>query len=345
MEEFKLFANCIIVRGVKRSTICDLQRNEVHFVPNAFKEILDSERIFTSSNLNAEIRACIDYCIENELGHFVKDVQEFPNLDLDYEYPGLASNAILEISERSSFNYDQVFKILSDLGVKFLEIRLIFEMNPDILLSLLQNIKTSKITDLVVFLKYSELWSTSKINELFIVCQRISALIFTSAHKDSTEVLLGRTLTFTTTELKNDNCGKIHPQYFSCNIKAFSESQRYNSCLNGKISITEEGIIKNCLSLKNEFGSINNPVLRDVIAGQSFQKFWNIGKDKINICKDCEFRHVCSDCRAFLDEPDDLYSKPLKCGYDPYSATWSDWAVNPLKKDAIEFYGLNHKVS
>ena len=115
MEEFKLFANCIIVRGVKRSTICDLQRNEVHFVPNAFKEILDSERIFTSSNLNAEIRACIDYCIENELGHFVKDVQEFPNLDLDYEYPGLASNAILEISERSSFNYDQVFKILSDL--------------------------------------------------------------------------------------------------------------------------------------------------------------------------------------------------------------------------------------
>jgi hypothetical protein len=35
-----------------------------------------------------------------------------------------------------------------------------------------------------------------------------------------------------------------------------------------------------------------------------------------------------------------IYSKPLKCGYNPYTAIWEDWSTNPLKKKAIDFYKL-----
>lgn len=37
----------------------------------------------------------------------------------------------------------------------------------------------------------------------------------------------------------------------------------------------------------------------------------------------------------------DILSKPLKCGYNPYTGEWSDWSTNPLKQKAIEFYGID----
>ena len=47
-------------------------------------------------------------------------------------------------------------------------------------------------------------------------------------------------------------------------------------------------------------------------------------KDAIKICQDCEFRHICTDCRAYLDNPKDLYSHPAKCTYNPYQAKWKN---------------------
>jgi len=38
--------------------------------------------------------------------------------------------------------------------------------------------------------------------------------------------------------------------------------------------------------------------------------------------KDCEFRYICTDCRVFIQEDTDILSKPLKCKYNPYEATW-----------------------
>ncbi|GIV28548.1 MAG: hypothetical protein KatS3mg027_2362 [Bacteroidia bacterium] len=80
--------------------------------------------------------------------------------------------------------------------------------------------------------------------------------------------------------------------------------------------------------------------MTEVIKKKSFQKYWHIKKDEITVCKDCEFRHICTDCRAYLENPDDLYSKPLKCDYNPYTCQWEEWSTYPLKQKAIEFYDL-----
>lgn len=37
---FKLFANCIPVKGYKRSIVYDLQRNDFSFIPNELFELL-----------------------------------------------------------------------------------------------------------------------------------------------------------------------------------------------------------------------------------------------------------------------------------------------------------------
>lgn len=70
------------------------------------------------------------------------------------------------------------------------------------------------------------------------------------------------------------------------------------------------------------FGHINKTSLKNVSLKDEFINLWSINKDQVLVCKDCEFRHICTDCRAYLKDPSDLYSKPLKCNYDPYTAQW-----------------------
>ena len=91
----------------------------------------------------------------------------------------------------------------------------------------------------------------------------------------------------------------------------------HNSCLNRKISIDVDGAIKNCPSMSQNFGNIENTTLKESLKHSDFKNNWNITKDQVSVCKDCEFRYICTDCRAYVEKPENNYSKPLKCGYDP----------------------------
>ena len=81
--------------------------------------------------------------------------------------------------------------------------------------------------------------------------------------------------------------------------------------------------------------------IRDVFTNDEFRTLWSITKDIISICKDCEFRYNCSDCRAFISDKNNIQSKPLKCGYNPYTNTWEDWSLNELKTYESQKYGFN----
>jgi SPASM domain peptide maturase of grasp-with-spasm system len=82
------------------------------------------------------------------------------------------------------------------------------------------------------------------------------------------------------------------------------------------------GEIKNCPSLSRSFGNIKDTTIAEAIAKPGFKDLWSIRKDDIDVCKDCEFRYMCTDCRAFIKDPDNIYSQPAKCTYNPYIAKW-----------------------
>ena len=96
--------------------------------------------------------------------------------------------------------------------------------------------------------------------------------------------------------------------------------------------------------MAKSYGNIKDTSLIDVANSPEFQEVWHIKKDMIHVCKDCEFRHVCTDCRAYVEDPDDILSKPLKCGHNPYTGEWSEWSTNPLKQKAITYYGMEELV-
>lgn len=136
------------------------------------------------------------------------------------------------------------------------------------------------------------------------------------------------------------HCGVVHAAYFTVNEAHYRESHMHNSCLYRKISIDTEGNIKNCPSMKESFGNIKDTSLAEALQQPGFRQYWDITKNQVMVCRDCEFRHICTDCRAYREDPEDQYSKPLKCGYDPYTGTWEEWSRHPLKQQAIAFYGM-----
>ena len=125
----------------------------------------------------------------------------------------------------------------------------------------------------------------------------------------------------------HEHCGVIDKMYFTADMATFTEARKYNSCLNQKIAVDTRGDIKNCPSLEKSYGNVVDTSLREALFRKGFKDWWAIAKDQVDICRDCEFRYVCTDCRAFIQDRDNLYSKPAKCAYDPYTATWA----RPLK--------------
>ena len=158
--------------------------------------------------------------------------------------------------------------------------------------------------------------------------------------KYSRTIGFGQIVTVTTDIKGHLNCGFISHHYFITNISTYTESLAHNSCLNRKISIDVDGNVKNCPSMSQSFGNIKDTTLQEALDHPDFKKYWNITKDQIAVCKDCEFRYICTDCRAYLENPEDMYSKPLKCGYNPYTCEWEEWSTNPLKQMAIDYYGM-----
>lgn len=92
-------------------------------------------------------------------------------------------------------------------------------------------------------------------------------------------------------------------------------------------------------------GNIKDTTFKEASEEPDFKKYWDICKDRVHVCKDCEFRYICTDCRAYVEDPEDILSKPLKCGYNPYTGGWSEWSNNPLKQKAIHYYGMDELIA
>jgi radical SAM protein with 4Fe4S-binding SPASM domain len=103
-------------------------------------------------------------------------------------------------------------------------------------------------------------------------------------------------------------------------ISNFFYSKHYNPCLGHQIAVDTEGEIKYCLWSDEVLGNISVDDLKDMIIMGSFDKYWELSKLEINICKDCELRFTCDDCRVFaLKESGQINAKPSYCMYNPYT--------------------------
>lgn len=340
-KHFRLFANCIPVKGASRSIICDLQRGRYHFITNDLFSILNSQDKLSIADIvdyygieNREIINDYFTFLESEEYIFFCDFIEldfFPKLDLTWDNPSTITNAIIDTDYISNHDYPSIFKQLDSLGCNALQLRFFCEISIEELSNTLRFLDTSSITSIELFLPYSTDLTEGKVIKFANEHLRVNLIVIHSyfEQKKIEDVSLPYCyILFTDDQIKGeDHCGFISKEYFSIGIESFTEAQSFNSCLNRKISIDKGGFIKNCPSMISSFGHIQDNRLEDILLNTNFTDVWNVNKDQIDICNDCEFRYICTDCRAITI--DNLhYSKPLKCSYDPYNEIWENVSIS-----------------
>lgn len=111
------------------------------------------------------------------------------------------------------------------------------------------------------------------------------------------------------------------PEFYT-NQKQYMINKYMNSCWNSKIAITSTGDILPCVFARDEIiGNIKKVSIKDIMKNNIYS---NITKDKIQVCKDCEFRYACHDCRPLAKGLyNDINAKNPRCLYDPYNGTWN----------------------
>ena len=315
-----------------------MQRNQFDFIPNDLYRILKEGKNKTyfeiKENLSSEdietLDEYFDFLLKREYGFWCsyEELDSFPEIDLSFQTPSHITNAIIDVDTNSNHDLNKIYSQLEDLGCKDLQIRFFSQISFDDLVKSIRPLATNRIRSLQLVIQASPEFTEDNLKELCRTNMKIVDVVVSLSQEDKIS-LAGvdeyTRLTFTKQKIDScNNCGIVHFSYFTANMQAFSESQHYNSCLNRKISVDINGNIKNCPSMSEDFGNVNEVSFKDVLKREDFKKRWGIHKDQILVCMDCEFRHICTDCRAYLSDPTNLYSKPKKCTYDPYSATWQN---------------------
>ena len=319
----------ISVKGYFQGLIVDLKGQDFSIVPNSLIDFIEESKSMTINNIREKYAD--DQEIINEYAEFLlskkyailsgQTENYFPLINLKWSIPTHISNAILELN---SWNAIQIINELSNLKCYYIEIRILAStvIERDQFYHILNTIESSKIINCVLMLDFSnfhqEIENISNFNKVNSVC------LFNAMEKDNEFVQIKKLNVYYTAQnlINNSECGKINKGYFSINKSLFTESQHFNTCLNKKISIDAEGEIKNCPSMTKSFGNIKDTTLKEALEKQGFKDYWGIRKDDIDVCKDCEFRYMCTDCRAYIKDENNIYSQPAKCNYNPYIAKW-----------------------
>lgn len=333
-EMFMLYANCRPVRGARRSLLCDLGRNSAHLIPNALFEILTTYRGHTVSDLKALygegsdsiIDEYFDFLLQEDYGFFCEEPGLFPDLGSAWDRPGKLTNAIIDIDQESGHDWAGLIDQLDNLGCEALQIRSYSALSIEALDKIMVSCSQRRLRHVDLVVRWHPTLDVDNLSRFVHAHQVISRVVIHSSPTTRRERInpFHVLVLFVTQEACVSTCGEVSTVFFSFSQDHFLEAQHFNTCLNRKISICANGEIRGCPALGSSVGHATTTKIADALNDPGLVKLTTISKDQVSVCRDCEFRYVCTDCRALVENPVDLYSKPRKCEYDPYTAKWSN---------------------
>jgi SPASM domain peptide maturase of grasp-with-spasm system len=331
-QEAFLFTNCKIVKGAARSIVYDLQRERFAYIPNDLYEMFDNGRIPSRDDLISEYGASntevlgdyYDLLLKNEFIFQTNSPAAFPAISEELETPYIVHDAIVDMRSTSQHPFDKIKEELEALKCQHLEIRCFDHIPVDEFQKTVNLFKDSTIRSLSVTMPYNESLPETEYGKILNSNFRFMQLFLFNAPTEVRDQSQDGRIFYSEEVITDASCcGVIMQQYFRVSLPMFLSSKKENNCLNKKISIDENGQIKNCPSMVKSFGNINEMSLSDALQEKEFKAYWGVNKDQIDTCRDCEYRYMCSDCRVYVTDTSSKFSKPAKCSYDPYTATWN----------------------
>ncbi|UXE68935.1 MAG: grasp-with-spasm system SPASM domain peptide maturase [Chryseotalea sp. WA131a] len=330
---FKLFASCVIVKGIAGSLIYDIERSTFYDLPNSFLEIIKSS---TSKNIrdieihfgleSSEIKSFFDKLVDAEIGFYTDEPDSFPEIDFTWYSPLQITNSIIELDSNSQFNFDfeNIILQLNSLGCRAIQLRLLSVFDYIELERLIVIFSDTRIKHIELMVPFCVNVSFENLYNLMKHEARLNRIMIYASSEDGiiiNEDKLGKSILQFKKDIRADQHEIISAGLFNSNIESFSEAQGYNLGLNRKICINKSGEIKNYLNHEYSYGNVKNDSIKEIIETSYFKVKWSISNDQIEICKDCKYRYTCvsnSDIRM----ENDKFFKVNYCNFNPYTDEW-----------------------
>lgn len=317
---YSLFSNVIVVNGSLRSVLYDIQRESYHFIPLWLGNFLSENDQFELSELG-EFKSMFIY---SELIHAIDrdEVELFPRIEMDYHIPCIIEVLVFDCSIYNSLKIE-VLSIIEALNIQ----KALFYVRKQECVKNLERILNE--------LKYSRL------NQIEIVCfeqlelniniinheHRIRKIYFYKSPEKKVESIaeFNRLDVYFNWSFDDRMLYHQNPNFLNVNLKLFSESQHFNTYYHKRLYISSNGDISN-----GEFpppvGNIKDitdiNTLTTLIQSKEFTSLFHTRKDVIDVCKDCEFRHMCTDNRIPIQRQNLQWYHDLECNYNPYICKW-----------------------
>ena len=249
---------------------------------------------------------------------------------MEWNSPHAITNSIIDLDANSAYDVKAVIAQLEALGCTALQLRCFSPRPLSFFEDFLEFTKVSRIKTIDLTIAWQAGLEESALVALAERFLRVNNIVVHSAPFSDVNNSVNSRLTriiFTGEQVTSEqHCGLVFADYFVVNLPMFTEGQHFNTCLNRKIAVDKQGDIKNCPALPESFGNINVTTLQEALQQEGFKDKWHITKDDCAVCKDCEFRYICTDCRAITATPGNWLDKPAKCQYNPYTAEWEEGA-------------------
>ncbi len=109
------------------------------------------------------------------------------------------------------------------------------------------------------------------------------------------------------------------------NMLRYAEAKKHNLYYHKKAYIKSNGTVYNAPFSEEIHGNIFKQSILSIIKTVSFQKHWNITKDLIKVCCDCQYRYACVDGRIpQKSKSAKTYYFNNECKYNPYENSFNE---------------------
>lgn len=308
----------IPVKGFNRSVIYDLTRSDYYFISNEVFQIIN-----TNDTFNIEDDETREFLLKEEIIFEINlgELTFFPELSLKFETPYDYTNIIvhnnLQVENEDFFNSVNIPHIT--ILINNYKESLDFSKS---LWALIDMVEPRSIdlffteSDFPVDnLDLSNIYKIRPLSNLYFFQTKSNKTIYEKMKENLVDVHY-IDMTF------KQYSSVVHHNKFSVNQKLFNESMNYNSYYNKKIYIDDKNSVSNGINSQkiSNISDYNN--YTNLLEDDKLKEFWDIRKDEIIICRDCEFRNMCIDPRNLISNDSKSWGHIEECDYNPYISKW-----------------------
>jgi radical SAM protein with 4Fe4S-binding SPASM domain len=319
MKYWKIHQNIFFTKGFNRTLVFDSLKSKIQFIPNDLYDVLlEKKFIISEEDIDGEY---FEFLKENSLifTDRKKILKRFTQLSYDFSINYDIGICVIELSKSTGENLSKLIE-KEDKYTSINQFNFIFGSytSKTSILNFVDfickyEVDLIELTFIEGFNEIDFLFSSlNDINRMFVINNFLDEKIKLNDTKYSNRM-------HSYVDIKSL---KIYTSLFS-----FFESKFYNIYFYNKIFIDKDSNIKNSDKTSYSYGSLkelNQINFKEIINDKGFTKYWHSKKDETLICKDCEFRNLCSDNRVPNLNSKNIWIHSQECEYNPYISKWND---------------------